>query len=65
MGFLLYVIGVIMIIEGAPWFLSPEKLKTWISQLIDTPDESLRGFGFGMMIIGLLLVYLSKHVGLS
>jgi hypothetical protein len=65
MAFLLYVIGVILIIEGVPWFLSPEKLKSWFSQLIEAPEETLRGIGFGMMIFGLLLVYMSKQMGLS
>jgi hypothetical protein len=63
MTFLLYIIGVILIIEGVPWFLSPEKLKFWISQLIEAPEESLRSMGFGMMIFGLLLVYISKLMG--
>jgi len=65
MGFLLYIIGVVLIIEGIPWFLSPEKLKLWLSQLIETPEDILRGMGFGMMIIGLLLVYISKQMGQS
>jgi hypothetical protein len=65
MAFLLYIAGVILIIEGIPWFISPEKLKIWISQLIEAPDEALRGMGFGMMLFGLLLVYISKLLGLS
>jgi len=65
MAFLIYIIGVIMIIEGIPWFLSPDKLKNWLSQLIETPEEILRVIGFGLMIFGLLLVYISKQMGLS
>jgi hypothetical protein len=65
MGFILYIIGLIMIIEGIPWFLSPEKYKYWIAQLLETPEESLRGIGFGMMIFGLLLSYLGKYMGIS
>jgi len=65
MGFFIYIIGVIMIIEGIPWFLSPEKLKIWFSQLIEAPEEVLRGIGFGLMIFGLLMVYIGKQMGLS
>ena len=54
-----------MIIEGIPWFLSPEKLKIWFSQLIEAPEEILRGIGFGLMIFGLIMVYIGKQMGLS
>jgi len=65
MGFILYIIGLIMIIEAIPWFLSPEKVKYWISQLIHTPDEILRGLGFGLMLFGLILAYIGKYMGIS
>jgi hypothetical protein len=65
MDFILYITGVIMIIEGIPWFLSPERLKHWITQLIETPEEILRITGFGLMIFGLLLVYISKQMGVK
>jgi len=64
MGFLLYIIGVIMIVEGIPWFLTPEKLKIWLSQLIEMPEEALRFTGLGLMVFGLLMAYIGKNMGL-
>ncbi len=59
MKFLLCVIGVVLVFEGVPWFLSPQGLKKVLRQLISLPDGSLRMMGFCLMMTGLLLVYLA------
>jgi hypothetical protein len=50
----------VMIIEGLPYFAFPEKMKFWIQKIAATPDGSLRRFGLGLMLIGLLLVYFGR-----
>jgi len=60
MKFFLCVIGMVMIIEGIPYFAFPEKMKLWIKQIIEMPDNSLRWFGFWIMLAGLFLIYLGK-----
>lgn len=57
MSFFLCVIGMVMIVEGLPYFAFPEKMKPWLQKLMETPEQSLRRLGFGLMAIGLGLVY--------
>lgn len=61
MKFFLCVFGMVMIVEGLPYFASPEKMKSWIYKLTELPDGILRKFGFGLMLAGLLLVYLGRR----
>ena len=60
MKFFLCVVGMVMIIEGLPYFAFPEKMKFWIQKIAETPDGSLRKFGVGLMVLGLLLVYFGR-----
>ena len=54
------IIGVVMIVEGIPWFLSPGGYKRLLLQLLPLNDNRLRLMGLALMLAGLLLVYLSK-----
>jgi len=60
MKFFLCVLGMVMIIEGLPYFAMPEKMKYWIQKIAATPDGSLRRFGLVLMAIGLFLVYFGR-----
>ncbi|KJS32672.1 MAG: hypothetical protein VR64_05695 [Desulfatitalea sp. BRH_c12] len=60
MQFLICVLGMVMILEGVPYFAFPEKIKPWLQKLMDAPDRTLRGLGFGLMLGGLALVYLGR-----
>jgi uncharacterized protein len=63
MTFFLCVIGMVMILEGFPYFAFPEKIKSFILKIMDTPDQTLRVIGFLLMLSGLFLVYLGKKIG--
>ena len=63
MEFFLCVIGMVMVVEGLPYFAFPEKLKFVIRTVIEMPDKALQKFGFVLMLIGLFLVYLGKSSG--
>jgi uncharacterized protein YjeT (DUF2065 family) len=54
------VLGVVLIVEGIPWFLSPRGTKRMLSELFRMNDRSLRGLGLALMLFGLLLVYMAK-----
>jgi uncharacterized protein YjeT (DUF2065 family) len=58
--FLLVVIGVVMIVEGIPWFLAPGGYKRLLLQLLPMGDSTLRVIGLLFMLSGLLLVYLVR-----
>ena len=60
MKFFLCVVGVVLIIEGLPYFAFPEKIKVFLSKLQDIPDSTLRILGLLAMITGLILVYFGK-----
>ncbi len=60
MNFFLCVIGMVMVVEGLPYFAFPEKMKLVIQKVIEMPDKALQKFGFVLMSAGLFLVYLGK-----
>jgi uncharacterized protein YjeT (DUF2065 family) len=61
MDYFLCVIGMVMIIEGLPYFAFPEKMKYWVRKVLEFPDGSLRRFGLVLMVTGLFLVYAGKR----
>ena len=60
MDFFLCVIGMVLVFEGLPYFAIPDKMRIMVQKLFEMPDSSLRGFGFVMMLTGLVLVYFGK-----
>ena len=61
MDYFLCVIGMVMIIEGVPYFAAPERMKKWMAKIMEIAPGSLRRFGLVMMIAGLTLVYLGRR----
>jgi uncharacterized protein len=61
MKFFLCVMGMVMIVEGLPYFAFPEKMKHWIYKILESPEGSLRKFGFILMASGLVLIYMGKN----
>jgi uncharacterized protein YjeT (DUF2065 family) len=61
MRYFLCVIGMVMIVEGLPYFAFPEKMRAWLLKILETPDQTLRRVGMVMMAAGLVLVYLGRN----
>jgi uncharacterized protein YjeT (DUF2065 family) len=61
MRYFLCVIGMVMIVEGLPYFAFPEKMRSWLLKILETPDHTLRRVGMVMMAVGLVLVYLGRN----
>jgi uncharacterized protein YjeT (DUF2065 family) len=59
--YFLCVLGMVMIVEGLPYFAAPSKIKAWVQKLVELPDSSLRLIGFLLMSVGLGLVYLGRQ----
>jgi uncharacterized protein len=57
MKFFLCVVGMVMIVEGLPYFAFPEKMKQMVLVIAGQESEKLRRFGFFLMIAGLGVVY--------
>ena len=61
MKFFLCVVGMVMVVEGLPYFAFPEKMKFVIQKVIEMPDKALQKFGFVLMLVGICFVYLGKR----
>jgi hypothetical protein len=61
MDFFLCVLGMVLIVEGLPYFAVPERMKRWVARMAEMPDEQLRKLGIAVMVLGLLLVYLGRR----
>jgi len=53
-------LGLLLVLEGMPWFLSPLRLRQAMAQLASLSDGQLRVLGLLGMLSGLLLVYLAR-----
>ena len=60
MEFFLCVIGMVMIVEGLPYFAFPSKMKVWVKKIINSPESSLSRFGLVLMVLGLGLIYMGR-----
>jgi len=61
MEYFLTVLGMVLIVEGLPYFTFPEKMKSIMGKVPQMPTHWLRAFGIIAICIGLLLIYLTKH----
>ncbi len=59
MTYFLSVLGMFLVVESIPWFLSPGTIKKAILQIVEVPDRILRISGFFLMMVGLLVVRLA------
>lgn len=59
MEFFLSVVGVVLVVEGAPWFMAPAAIRRFLQQIAQLPDGNLRVMGLFMMGLGLLVVRLA------
>ena len=49
-----------MIMEGIPYFIAPDKMRYWIMKVAELPDEALRRTGLVLMGVGLVVVYMVR-----
>ena len=59
MKFFICVIGMVMIVEGLPYFAFPDKMRQVVAMLMGMDDLTLRRMGFFMMLAGLGVIYLA------
>lgn len=61
MTIILSVIGVVLILEGIPYFISPDKIKKWSLMIQDVDDKVLRITGLISMVLGLIFLFLIRY----
>lgn len=62
MRFILAVLGMSMFLEGLPYFLFPEKTKKVLAEIQEMPPASLKAIGFGLLLFGLLITFISTLI---
>ena len=60
MKLLFCLLGIVLVVEGIPYFAFPDKMKRWMLRMQDIPNAHLRGMGFVAMCAGLLISYLFR-----
>ncbi len=60
LNYFLSVVGLVMVIEGLPYFAFPETFKKWLAQIPSIPDAHLRILGFVGIVTGILLLYWAR-----
>ena len=57
---ILLIIGSVMVIEGLPYFLFPERTKKFYKKIESADIRALRAVGLIIISIGLAIVFLVK-----
>ena len=52
--------GMVLIVEGLPYFAFPDKIKAYLMKMMDVPDRTLRILGLASILCGLILVYFGR-----
>lgn len=60
MKLFLTLVGLVLIVEGLPYFAFPDKMKKWMRLIQEVPESQLRVMGFISMCIGLLIAYIFR-----
>ena len=60
MKLLICLIGLILVVEGLPYFAFPDRMKKWMKTVHEIPDAHLRVVGLVVICIGLVLAYLFR-----
>lgn len=61
MKLFLLALGLTMVLEGVPYFLSPERMKEVAQLLQKLPDSTLRILGLGLIILGLMILLIGNR----
>jgi uncharacterized protein YjeT (DUF2065 family) len=61
MKLLFCLLGLVLIVEGRPYFAFPGKMRKWVATVQELPDLHLRIMGFLAMGLGLLIAYFFRE----
>jgi uncharacterized protein YjeT (DUF2065 family) len=60
MRLFLCLIGLLLVVEGVPYFAFPDKMKRWMIVVQQMPDSRLRAIGFASMCAGVIIAYICR-----
>ena len=64
MKYFLSVLGMVMIVEGIPYFAFPNQIKNLITKISESPSRTLRVMGFFLIAFGLGVIYIAQRTQL-
>ena len=62
MADLVTFLGLILIVEGLPYFAFPQQIKRWAGLLMDMDDSTMRMIGILSTLGGIILVYVGRRI---
>ncbi len=60
MKFFFCLLGLVLVIEGIPYFAFPDKMKKWMAIVQEMPEAQLRALGLLAMVTGTVVAYLFR-----
>ncbi|MBP7149018.1 MAG: DUF2065 family protein [Acidobacteria bacterium] len=60
---LLPALGLMLVLEGMPYFATPERTRKLLAYMAGQPDWVLRGFGLMLLGSGLLALWMARDLG--
>jgi len=60
MNVLWIALGLMMVLEGIPYFGFPDQLKELARKIPELENSVLRYIGLGLMLMGLAVIYLGR-----
>lgn len=60
MGDLIAAVGLVLVIEGLLWALSPDAARRMLEAASDMPQQTLRTFGWLAVATGVVIVWLVR-----
>ena len=61
MEYFLCVVGMVLVVEGLPYFAFPESMRELMRIMREQDDTTLRVLGATLTLIGLLIVFLARR----
>ncbi len=61
MEYFLCVLGMVLVLEGLPYFAFPEKMKEFMRFVLEQDDRTLRLVGGIAMLTGLIIVFVARR----
>jgi uncharacterized protein len=61
MEYFLCVVGMVMVVEGLPYFGFPDKMRQFIRFVGEQDDTTLRIMGGVLMFTGLLILFIARR----
>lgn len=62
LGFLLMMLGALLVMEGIPYFGFPKAVKSWALWVARLPEKRMRALGFVIMASGLVLLLAIRDI---